>query len=74
MQRNKRDTFQINAYGAKHHGEAILVHPMAYHAKVVVSGHGQGAADPLPALLSHPLLRRWHGTMLRWWELGTHQE
>jgi hypothetical protein len=46
VQRNKGDAYHINANGAKHHGEAILVQPTAYHAKAVARGGGQGPAAP----------------------------
>ena len=46
VQRNKGDAYQINATRTKHHVEAILVQPTACHAKAVVRGRGQGAANP----------------------------
>ena len=55
MQSNKGDAYQINATGAKHHGEAILVQPTTYHTKAVVGDLAQGVADP-PAGAAEPPL------------------
>jgi hypothetical protein len=44
---NKGDAYHINANGAKHHEEVILVQPMVCHAKAVARGGGQGWATPL---------------------------
>jgi hypothetical protein len=50
-QRNKGDAYHINANGAKHHREAILVQPMTYHAKAVARGGGQVPTAPRGLLL-----------------------
>ena len=62
---NKGDAHQLSANRAKHHQAGIHVQLMACQAKAVVSGHDQGAADPLLALLSRALLWRWHAPMPR---------
>jgi hypothetical protein len=46
VQRNNKDTHQLNSIGAKHHGGVTHIQPIAHHAKAVVRWRGQGVADP----------------------------
>jgi hypothetical protein len=46
VQRNNKDTHQLDSTRVERHRGVIHVQTIAHHAKAVAGGHGQGVADP----------------------------